>query len=91
MRGRQKLVIDRRSGDAVLTTEAVDGDADFATRMRELQGTLPDIGEVKARFAAAICDGCGTRAELDFDNPQMPPGWAACEAGDFCPSCQGLN
>lgn len=91
MRARQKLVIDRKTGDATVTTVALDDAADFATRVRELRESLPDLAGVEARFAAAVCDGCGDRAGLDFENPTLPPGWVATEAGDFCPGCQSLN
>lgn len=84
-------MIDRNTGDATLTTSAADDTADFTTRMRELRDSLPDTGDIQARIAAAVCDRCGARAELDFDNPQMPPGWAALQDGDFCPRCQSLN
>lgn len=91
MRQRQQLVISRQTGDATLTTVAVDDDTDFTQRARELKESLPDIGPAQARLATAVCDGCGTRRALDFDNPELPHGWAATEAGDFCPRCQTLN
>ena len=91
MRHRQRLVISRQTGDAALTTEAVDDDAGFAQRIRELKDSLPDIGRVEGRFADAVCDGRGRRVALDFDNPALPRGWAATGHGDFCPGCQSLN
>lgn len=91
MRHRQQLAISRQTGDATLTTVAIDDDADFAQRIRELKESLPDIGPTDAKFATAACDGCGTRAALDFEDPKLPRGWVAAEAGDFCPVCQALN
>lgn len=91
MRQRQSLKIDRQTGDATLTTETLDDDADFAARIRELKESVPDTGPVEARFLALTCNGCGAVAELDFDNPELPPGWASCADGDFCPACQVLN
>lgn len=74
-----------------VTTELVDDDADFAQRAAELKALLPEPGPGSLRFAAASCDGCGTRAALDFDSPRLPPGWASCGDGDYCPRCQALN
>jgi hypothetical protein len=58
---------------------------------RELKDSVPDIGPVEARMLTAVCDGCGVPVDLDFDHPELPGGWAATEAGDFCPACQALN
>jgi hypothetical protein len=91
MRERQHLVISRKSGDVSVTTVAVGDDADFAQRCRELKGSVPDIGAVRARLLTAVCDGCGARSALDFDHPELPGGWAATGVGDFCPGCQALN
>lgn len=73
------------------STEIVDGDADFAQRARELKDSIPDIGPVEARYSGVVCDGCGKSVTLDFDEPRLPDGWAACDAGDFCPRCQSLS
>jgi hypothetical protein len=90
MRERQQLVIDRRTGGATVTTEIVP-DAGFAERIAGLKASVPDIGPVEARSLTVLCDGCGARAGVDFDSPELPPGWAACEAGDLCPRCQSLS
>ena len=91
MRGRQHLVIDRQTGDATLTTEVIDDDADFATRIAELKASVPEPGPGDVSFATAVCNGCGATAGIDFGNPRMPDGWASCDDGDFCPRCQTLN
>jgi hypothetical protein len=91
MRQRQQLVIDRKTGDATATAETIEDDADFGQRIAELKDSVPDIGPIEARSLTALCDGCGTRVALDFDRPELPGGWAATEAGDFCPGCQTLN
>jgi ribosomal protein S27E len=88
MRQRERLVIHKQHGVS-LTAETIDDDADFAQRARELRDTLPDIGPVEARFLGVRCNGCDDTAPLDFDDPQLPPGWVACDAGDFCPGCRG--
>jgi hypothetical protein len=91
MRERRQLVISRQTGDATLATEVIGDDADLAQRIAELKASVPDIGPVEARFLATRCDGCGTTAELDFDNPRLPDSWAAADNGDFFPRCQALN
>jgi hypothetical protein len=91
MRQRQSLKISRQSGTATVRTEVLTDDPGFARRIQELKDSLPDIGPVEARFAAAVCNGCGARVALDFDDPRLPGGWAVTEAGDFCPGCQTLN
>jgi hypothetical protein len=91
MRERQHLVIDRATGDATLTTELVDDDADARQRMAELKAALPEPQPGDTCLACVLCDGCGARAEVDFGNPRMPDGWASTEDGDFCPRCQSLN
>lgn len=87
MRERQQLIVDRNTGDATMTTEVIDDNAGFAERIAGLKDSVPDIGPVEARFLTTVCDGCGTTASLDFDDPRLPGGWASCEAGDFCPHC----
>jgi len=87
MRQRQSLKLDRETGDAIVTTETLPG-AGFGQRIAGLKESVPDIGPVEARFLHARCDGCGTTAELDFDNPRMPDGWAGHDDGDYCPRCQ---
>ena len=77
MRHRQQLVIDRQTGEASLTAVAIDDDAGFTQRVFELQSSVPDIGPVEARSLTAVCDGCGTRADLDFDAPELPDRRAA--------------
>ena len=88
-RVRQHLVISRTTGDAEYRAEVLPA-AGFADRTRELKASLPDIGPVEARFAVVVCDGCGVRAELDFDAPALPDGWRERPDGDFCPACLGV-
>lgn len=88
MRQRERLVIHKEHGVS-MTTEIIDDDADFAQRARELKATLPDTGPAGAGAAAVICNGCGTSASVDFDNPRLPGGWVSCAEGDFCPRCLG--
>jgi hypothetical protein len=85
MRERQCLVISRENGGAC-TTEILP-DADWDQRARELKASVPDIGAIEARLFAVRCDGCGRAAELDFDDPHLPGGWASGEDGEFCPAC----
>jgi ribosomal protein S27E len=88
MRQRERLVIHKQHGVS-LTTETIDDAASFAQRARELKATVPqDMEPIEARFLAVRCDGCGTSASVDFDDPRLPDGWAACGAGDFCPGCR---
>jgi hypothetical protein len=86
MRVRRQLVISRETGDATLRTEVLSA-AGFGQRARELKASLPDTGPVEERLAVLVCDGCGARAELDFDAPQYPEGWRERPDGDFCPRC----
>ncbi len=91
MRQRERLVISKQHGVS-MTTELIDDDADFAQRARELKATVPqDMEPVEARFLAVTCNGCDATASLDFDDPQLPSGWVACDAGDFCPKCSTCN
>jgi hypothetical protein len=87
-RVRQQLHISRQTGDATLRTEILPP-ADFEQRAAEMKASLPDIGQVEARYAVLACDGCGVRTELDFDRPVYPPGWDERDDGDFCPACAG--
>ena len=87
MRQRERLAIHKQHGVS-MTTEIIDDDADFEQRARELKATVPDIGPVEARFLAVACNGCEAVASLDFDDPRLPDGWVACDAGDFCPGCR---
>jgi hypothetical protein len=91
MRGRQQLKISRRTGDAVMTTEVIDDDADFGQRIAELKASVPESQPGDICFAMATCNGCGATAGVDYENPRMPDGWASCKDGDFCPRCQSLN
>jgi hypothetical protein len=91
MRGRQHTFIDRQTGDISVTTEVIDDDADFEQRIAELKASMPELQPGDVCFAMATCNGCGATAEVDYDNPRLPDGWAATEAGDFCPRCQSLN
>ena len=86
MRQRERLVIHKQHGIS-MTTEIIDDEADFAQRARELRDTVQVIGPVEARFLTVMCNGCGTRASVDFDNPRLPGGWISDDAGDFCPRC----
>ena len=89
MRERQQLTVSRKDGSVTFSAVTVDDDAGFAQRIAELKGTVPaDLGPVKARLLTAVCDGCGATAELDFENPRLPDGWAEHDDGDYCPRCQ---
>lgn len=83
-------MVNRVTGASVMTTEIIDA-ADFAQRIRELKASVPDMGPGAVRFLALACNGCGNTASVDFDDPRLPGGWVACEAGDFCPGCQSLS
>lgn len=86
MRVRQHLTVDRATGEGEFREELLPA-AGFGQRVTELRASLPDIGDVQARLAVLICDGCGARAELDFDAPRYPDGWRELPGGDFCPRC----
>ncbi len=79
-------MVNRMTGDFTETGEVLPA-AEFAQRAAELKASLPDIGPVLARASVLICDGCGARAELDFDDPRYPGGWRELPGGDFCPDC----
>jgi len=87
----QRLTIDKATGDATLTTEIADGEADTAERFRQLKASLPEIEPGAVTAAAVRCDGCGDAAEVDFGEPQLPPGWTATPGGDSCPRCRISN
>ncbi len=91
MRERQRLMINRETGDGEMITEVIDDNAGFGQRIRELKDSVPDMGPNPARFLLLSCNGCPATANLDFDDPRLPDGWVACEAGDFCPRCQALS
>jgi len=73
-RVRKQAVISLATGDVTYRTEVLPA-AGFAGRTAELKASLPDIGPVEARLAVIVCDGCGVRAELDYDAPALPDGW----------------
>lgn len=56
-------------------------------RVREMLANLPPIENPTMKAAIIKCDGCGTHAKLDFDNPQLPEGWRETSEGDFCSEC----
>ena len=85
-RVRRRVTVDRVTG-AVDVTEEVLPAAEFTQRAAELKASLPNIGPVEARTSVLVCDGCGARTELDFDDPQYPGGWRELPGGDFCPDC----
>lgn len=87
MRVRQRLTVNRVTGAAEFREELLPA-AGFAQRAAELKASLPDIGEAATRLAVLICNGCGARAELDFDAPRYPDGWRELPDGDFCPRCR---
>lgn len=87
MREIQHLMIDKATGDAVLTTRMVPGDADVAERFRQLKAGLPEEAPESGRRAWVRCDGCGYAAEVDFDHPELPGGWTTVPDGDYCPRC----
>jgi len=89
VRVRQVTTISRATGDFTVEAEVLPSAAGFGQRIGELKESLPDLGDVKARCAVLTCDGCGARAELDFDVPVYPAGWRELPDGDFCPDCGG--
>jgi hypothetical protein len=91
MRERQRLTVSRATGASEMTTEIIDDNAGFGQRIRELRESVPDMGPDAAGFLALACDSCGAKVRLAFDDPRLPDGWVACEAGDFCPRCQALS
>jgi hypothetical protein len=86
-RVRQQLWMSRTDGSARYGAELIEDDATFAERMAGLKASLPDIGPVEARSIALTCDGCGTMAELGWDDPRLPDGWTERPDGDYCPDC----
>jgi hypothetical protein len=89
-RVRKQAVISLATGDVTYRTEVLPA-AGFADRTAGLKASLPDIGPVEARSAVLVCDGCGVRAELDFDVPVFPDGWRERPDGDFCPACAEVH
>ena len=87
---QQRLFIDKATGDATLSCEVLP-DADLAERIRDLKATIPasmDTADPETvRRAILRCDGCGTVAELDWDDPRRPDDWTEGDDGDFCPAC----
>lgn len=70
MREQRLVRVDPRTGETV-TFEWIAQDA-------------TTLGQ-RARELSMICDGCGWRTTLSYDNP--PPGWISTERGDLCPAC----
>lgn len=65
-------------------------DASFQERAEELKTyvrpyTKPDGTTIQ--FFTVQCDGCGIAMPIEYDDPQLPPGWRAQEDGEFCPNC----
>ena len=94
MRQRNSTRTDRRTGAVTWSTERLPSEATFAGRLRELKDHVldswsPADGPVEAASATLTCNGCGVTAELDWADPQLPPGWAERPDGDFCPACAG--
>jgi hypothetical protein len=89
MRERQQITVSWKDGSVTFAAVTVDDDAGFGQRVAELKGAVPaDIGPVEARLLTVACDGCDAAAELDFDDPRLPDGWAEHDDGDYCPQCQ---
>jgi hypothetical protein len=92
MRQRKSVKIDRRTGERTETTEILPPAASFADRVAATRAAVELAslggGPAEARYAHLKCDGCGAIAELDYGNPQLPPGWAERDNGDFCPACR---
>ncbi len=88
---QERLFIDKATGNAELSREVLP-DAGLDERIRDLKATVP-AGMAEdpdaVRQAVLLCDGCGARAELDFDDPRKPGGWTERDDGDFCPACAG--
>jgi len=91
---QHRLFVDKKTGDATLTREILP-DGDFAGRFRDLQATIPagmDPADPETVCRASLrCDGCGTVAVLDWDDPRKPDGWTERGDGDFCPACSSLE
>lgn len=86
MRQRRISRLDLATGTVTIRTEQVPGDASMSQRFAELRAAIPADPDA-IRFAAVACNGCPARAEVDYDDPQLPDGWAATPAGEFCPAC----
>lgn len=91
MRELQRVAIDLHTGDVALTSEIIEEDAGFAERFRQLKETVPEATPESVRTASVRCDGCDDVVEVDFDKPELPPGWTATAEGDFCPRCGTAN
>ena len=87
VRVRQQVTVSRETGEFTVEATVLPGGAGFGQRWDELKASLPDLGEIEERFAALACDGCGARADIDFDVPVYPEGWRELPDGDFCPAC----
>lgn len=92
MRERSSVKIDRCTGERTETAELLP-DAPFAERIASMKasGMLAILGggPVEEAFLHLKCDGCGRKAVLDYEHPEMPSGWVERDDGDFCPTCRG--
>jgi hypothetical protein len=90
VRRRQQLGISLVTGQAVVITETVDGDATVAERVAQLKvKAAAALGRDPAEVAtiAVCCDGCPEVTRIDYDADELPPGWTANATGEFCPAC----
>lgn len=86
MRVRQVVRVDLADGTLEASAEVLPGDVSVSQRFAELRASLP-VGIDGARVATVACDDCPARAEVDYEDPQLPDGWVTTHAGEFCPAC----
>src|SRR5690348_12876967 len=88
---RRSVKTDRLTGEQT-ETEEIRPPANFQGRIAALKASaglaLIGDGPVENQSATLQCDGCGTKAELDYNRPELPAGWVERDDGDFCPACQ---
>lgn len=82
--------VDLMTGEVTMSVESLPDDATVAGRFAELKAGQPAPSGAQ-KHAGMRCDRCGREVRVDFENPQLPPGWVADERGDFCPACHAAN
>ena len=88
MRKINRIVVDRRTGTFSYCSRIMGGGSDsIGERIRQIKKTLPVPSPDADKWAAVRCDGCGETIEVDWDKPELPPGWRTTGQGDFCPLC----
>lgn len=84
-RVREDVVISR-TGEVRYAAQVLP-DATLAERFAALK-ELAGPGDL-ARYLGLECNCCAARVQVDWNDPQLPPGWTATADGEFCGPCRG--